>query len=635
MDYVTTNTTVLTTAGLNLIAQALSIYDSDLQLAVCNRPFRDMFDLPENLVTPGARFDETIQYLVESGEYGLVEDVGEFIHARVEQARAFQPHYMERTRSNGRTISVEGSPLPQGGWVTVYTDITATKQSEALLSARSEVLSDQLLEHSEELSATNRALAATITALEEAKHQLTEIEARTRLTTEMMPAHIAHVDANGIYTYSNRRLNSVIPGRPSNILGMPIAKALGQSVYGRIKPYLQDAYEGKPSVFEFTDKVSSRRIRVAFTPDEMRGVYILSMDVTEETQARVALQHTRRRELAAQMTSGLAHDFSNLLTIILGMQSKLGRMDLSTEANGLIEATLAAARRGGTLLGRIGDMTGHRAFRPTACDLNALLQDLETLAAPTLPAGLALHIRNDLNQDAPDVLLDAGMLQDSLLNLILNARDACGAKGEITLRVSTIDNIWIELQVSDTGPGFSEPALTHALDPFYTTKGSEGSGLGLPMVYDMTKLAGGDLRLNNEENGACVTLHLPYREAPAADGGLVLLVEDSDEIRAGVREMLTDMGHSVIEATSADEAIALAADLPDISLVLSDILIEGAGTGIDVVSRLAGTNIPCVLMTSLPPDNDLHRKALVVATVLRKPFGGDALAGLLTPKATE
>ncbi len=635
MDYVTTNTTVLTTAGLNLIAQALSIYDSDLQLAVCNRPFRDMFDLPENLVTPGARFDETIQYLVESGEYGLVEDVGEFIHARVEQARAFQPHYMERTRSNGRTISVEGSPLPQGGWVTVYTDITATKQSEALLSARSEVLSDQLLEHSEELSATNRALAATITALEEAKHQLTEIEARTRLTTEMMPAHIAHVDANGIYTYSNRRLNSVIPGRPSNILGMPIAKVLGQSVYGRIKPYLQDAYEGKPSVFEFTDKVSSRRIRVAFTPDEMRGVYILSMDVTEETQARVALQHTRRRELAAQMTSGLAHDFSNLLTIILGMQSKLGRMDLSTEANGLIEATLAAARRGGTLLGRIGDMTGHRAFRPTACDLNALLQDLETLAAPTLPAGLALHIRNDLNQDAPDVLLDAGMLQDSLLNLILNARDACGAKGEITLRVSTIDNIWIELQVSDTGPGFSEPALTHALDPFYTTKGSEGSGLGLPMVYDMTKLAGGDLRLNNEENGACVTLHLPYREAPAADGGLVLLVEDSDEIRAGVREMLTDMGHSVIEATSADEAIALAADLPDISLVLSDILIEGAGTGIDVVSRLAGTNIPCVLMTSLTPDNDLHRKALAVATVLRKPFGGDALAGLLTPKATE
>jgi CheY-like chemotaxis protein len=367
----------------------------------------------------------------------------------------------------------------------------------------------------------------------------------------------------------------------------------------------------------------------------MRGVYILSMDVTEETQARVALQHTRRRELAAQMTSGLAHDFSNLLTIILGMQSKLGRMDLSMEADGLIEATLAAARRGGTLLGRIGDMTGHRAFRPTACDLNALLQDLETLAAPTLPAGLALHIRNDLNQDAPDVLLDAGMLQDSLLNLILNARDACGAKGEITLRVSTIDNIWIELQVTDTGPGFSEPALTHALDPFYTTKGSEGSGLGLPMVYDMTKLAGGDLRLNNEENGACVTLHLPYREAPAADGGLVLLVEDSDEIRAGVREMLTDMGHSVIEATSADEAIALAADLPDISLVLSDILIEGAGTGIDVVSRLAGTNIPCVLMTSLPPDNDLHRKALAVATVLRKPFGGDALAGLLTPKATE
>ena len=100
---------------------------------------------------------------------------------------------MERTRANGRTISVEGSPLQQGGWVTVYTDITEIKAQEALLRGRSEELSEELLAHAERLAQTNRQLAATNAALEEAKRELTEMEARTRLVTEMMPAHIAHV----------------------------------------------------------------------------------------------------------------------------------------------------------------------------------------------------------------------------------------------------------------------------------------------------------------------------------------------------------------------------------------------------------------------------------------------------------
>ena len=150
----------------------------------------------------------------------------------------------------------------------------------------------------------------------------------------MMPAHIAHVDADGHYTYTNRRLSAVFPGRPSEILGMHISEALGEAAFERIEPHLLAAYKGSSPVFEFTESHGSRRIRVAFTPDQHGGVYILSMDVTEETQARVALQQARRREMAAQMTSGLAHDFSNLLTIILGMQGKLEKMGLGGEASG-------------------------------------------------------------------------------------------------------------------------------------------------------------------------------------------------------------------------------------------------------------------------------------------------------------
>ena len=235
----------MTQAGLNLIQQALSIYDRDLRLAVCNRRFQEMFSLPEALVTPGTPFEATIRFLVERGEYGAVPDPDAAVRTRVEQARAFQPHYMERTRANGRTISVEGSPLQQGGWVTVYTDITDIKAQEALLRGRSEELSEELLAHAERLAQTNRQLAATNAALEEAKRELTEMEARTRLVTEMMPAHIAHVGPDLIYSYSNRRLSSVMPGSLSDIVGRPVSEALGAGTFARIEPGLRKALGGE------------------------------------------------------------------------------------------------------------------------------------------------------------------------------------------------------------------------------------------------------------------------------------------------------------------------------------------------------------------------------------------------------
>ncbi|MGR3702006.1 MAG: PAS-domain containing protein [Paracoccaceae bacterium] len=627
------DTSAMTMAGLNLIQQALSIYDSELRLVVCNRPFREMFGLPPELTTPGAAFEDTIRFLASRGEYGAVEDLDAAVRVRVEQARAFAPHYMERLRPDGRSISVEGSPLPQGGWVTVYTDITRTKQQEALLRARSAELSDKVLSYAEELSATNRKLEATVTALEEAKRQLTETEARTRLTTEMMPAHISHVGPDRCYTFSNRKLGVVMPGRPANILGLPIRTALGETAYAAIQPHLDAAFLGNASVFEFNDEESSRRIRAAFTPDrapdgQINGVYILSMDVTEETQARSALQQTRRREMAAQLTSGMAHDFSNLLTIILGSQSRLQRMALPADARDLVTATLSAAHRGGALLNRIADITGAREWNPSPADLRAVLSDLETLAAPALPPGMTLTICNDMAHDA--LMLDTGMLQDSLLNLILNARDACGAAGQITLEVTSVQNTWVEFTVTDTGPGFSEAALDHALEPFFTTKGGEGTGLGLAMVYDMVKLAGGRVWIGNTEQGGQVRLRLPLRPTPLPLApGLVLLVEDSPDLRAGVRAMLRDQGHAVIEAASVEEALALLAQLPDISLILSDITLEGDATGIDLLDRLPAGHPPCLLMTSLPGDHPCHVAAIARVPVLTKPFTATGLHAFL------
>lgn len=624
----------LTRAGLNLIQQALSIFDRDLKLAVCNQRYQEMFSLPDRLVTPGAGFEDTIRYLLMRGEYGPQSDPEAAVRTRVETARAFQPHYMERQRATGRWISVEGAPLSQGGWVTVYTDITEIKLQEQLLRARSEELSGQLFAHAERLSLANRELAATNAALAEAKRELTEIEARTRLTTEMMPAHIAHVSRELVYTYSNRRLSTVMPGTPDNVVGLPASVALDADTFARIRPHMERALAGEAAVCEITHELSGRRIRVALTPDPGLadddgnttggGIYILSTDITEETQARAALMQTRRRELAAQLTSGLAHDFANLLTVILGLQGRLARLpDLPLEAAEIARATLAAARRGGTLLERIGAISGHRELRAERTDLALLLADLRTMARPSLPAATRLEI--ELEPGLGPVLHDPGALQDSLLNLILNARDAIGpGGGTIRLSVRRRRDTWLEVTVADTGPGFSADALRHATDPFFTTKGGDGSGLGLTMVYDHASMAGGSVRLENRpEGGAQVTLRLPLKPALTRSGPrLVLLVEDDPDIRAHTRAMLCDLGHNVVEAQGAAEARQLAG-LEGLGLILSDIRLSGGETGLDLAQALRPV-LPGMrfgLMTSLPPADPLHARAARDFPVLRKPFG--------------
>jgi signal transduction histidine kinase/CheY-like chemotaxis protein len=449
----------------------------------------------------------------------------------------------------------------------------------------------------------------------------------------MMPAHIAHVTANETYSYTNRRLGTIMPGRPTNIIGLHMADVLGSQAYSAVKPYVDGAFEGRSGVFEFTDALSSRRIRTALTPDGAGGCYIMSMDVTEETQTRAALAQSRRRQLAAQVTSGMAHDFSNLLTIILGTQSQLERIDLDDDARGLIQATISAARRGGELLNGLANMTADRQPAPVATDLSAFLGELALLARPTLGADVQLDIADETA--GARLMLDVAMLQDSLLNLVLNARDAVAGKGHVSITARNAQDTWLELTVRDDGPGFTDTALSHALDPFFTTKGDAGSGLGLSTVYDITQSVGGRMKIGNARGGGgVITLHLPWRPAPASTApGLALLVEDSPDLRQAVRGMLRQEGYTVIEAASVEEARTLVAQVPGLTLILSDITLEGTLTGIDLFDSLPPDAPPCYMMTSLRPDHPLHAEAAQRTPVLRKPFDPKTLTHLLASGA--
>ena len=286
------DTSVMLRSGLNLIQQGLSIYSNDLRLILGNRQFKTMFGLPDHLVEPGASFSDTIRFVAENGDYGDVGDIDAFVKAREKQALAFEQHYVERQRANGRWVSVEGGPLRQGGWVTVYTDITNVKNQEEMLRSQSDELSGKLFDRSEELARTNRALEATITQLHETQQHLEAAEARIRLAAETTPAHIARMDPQERYTYSNQRLPMAPANGVTDIVGHKARDVLGAEVYANIAPGLHSALAGEAKVVEFTESQKGRQIRVAFTPDtnaadDVTGVYVLSMDVTQSQHGKI------------------------------------------------------------------------------------------------------------------------------------------------------------------------------------------------------------------------------------------------------------------------------------------------------------------------------------------------------------
>ncbi|MFT6228602.1 MAG: PAS domain S-box-containing protein [Paracoccaceae bacterium] len=676
-------------AGFNLIQQALTIFDADLRLVGWNARFTEMFELPDTLVFRGADFADIIRYLVERGEYGP-GPVEKRVAERVERARAFEDHYFERDRPNGMTVSIEGHPLARGGWVAVYTDISAHRRQERLLRARSEDLSEQLLQHSADLARANRELAAANAALSETQRALIRSEARARLATEATPAHIAYVDRDLVYRYSNRRLDDVLGADRGVVIGRRMDEVLGEEIFAAIEPSIETAFEGRSARCEIRHHRSDgteAAARVAFTPvfedtgrntgggwtigssdpqqadgRRVRGLYLLSLDVTEERRAAEAVTQSKKMQAAAQLTRGLAHDFSNLLTVILGMQGRiLSDPALPPIAREAAEATRAAARRGAALIERLSNASERRELKSTRVDPGALLAGLAELTAPSLPEGVRLTTQ--IAPDLPCAWLDAGQLQDAVLNLLLNARDAVASgprgRGLITLSATTqideAERAILAITVSDDGPGFEDGARERAVEPFFTTKGHGGSGLGLSMVYGFATASGGSLLIDGATGaGASVSLRLPSGPPPdRADGdpgpalsrptigpapeGIALVADDAPELRAVLRGALTDAGWPVLEAASGAEALDLARRIEDIRLVISDIDMGAGPTGVDVASALAlaRPDLRVLLTTGLHAGAPERQRASAAGhPVLPKPFTAEDLrAALLVLRA--
>lgn len=617
-------------SGLNLISQAISIHDQDLKLVHANDRFQDMFAIPDALMVQGTDFADTLFHVAAHGEYGQIDDIDAFVQDKVALARKFEPHYFERSRANGTSISVDGCPLHEGGWITVYTDITEIKRQEERTRSHAESLSEELLDRSAKLSATNRELTATVRALEVARQELQSSRERLDLINRMTPAHIAHVDANGTYTHSNGRLSRILPETDQDVLGRKMRDVLGAHVWSHVAPQFDQALEGKENVSEFRDDQSGRYVRLAMTPEikpggsDVQGIYILSTDVTEEVTARNALTYARRRELATQLTSAMAHDFSNLLTIIMGQQARLEHIQgVDPQVLDISETIKSAARRGADLVGRLNSVSPQMGVDPSTVNLAPFLNAFLPLAQAALPDDVICTLTNDLPDER--LIFDAGFAQDALLNLVINAGEACGQKGKIDIHICKTPDNQLQIQVRDDGPGFEPGALDQAINPFFSTKdGKVGRGLGLTSAYDFAKSSGGILKVGNQPgSGAIVTMRIPYLIPAPNEQGLVLLVDDDDEVRKTVRVYLRACGHDVIEAASVTEAHQLMA-IDGLDMIVTDLDIGKTGTGLDV-AKGAPVDVPVLIITGLPVGSALRQAAQAAHVVLSKPFGFEDL----------
>ncbi|MGJ5032088.1 PAS domain-containing protein [Bradyrhizobium sp. HKCCYLS2038] len=329
--------------------------------------------------------------------------------------------------------------------------------------------------------------------------------------------------------------------------------------------------------------------------------YAVGRDVTREREQDEALRQSRKMEAMGQLTGGVAHDFNNLLTPIVGALDMLQRRGIGGEREQrLIAGAVQSAERAKTLVQRLLAFARRQPLQPVAVDLGQLVAGMGELVAST--TGPQIKVVVDAEPDLPAAKADPNQLEMAVLNLAVNARDAMPLGGtlRISVRAATVgrqhrSNLrpgsYLHLSVADTGSGMDELTLSRAIEPFFSTKGiGKGTGLGLSMVHGLATQLGGALTINSTPGiGTNVELWLPQgnarAEAPSAldreprlaawRRGTVLLVDDEDIVRFSTAEMLIELGHEVVEAGSAEEALRLLNGglLPDV--VVTDHLMPG------------------------------------------------------------
>jgi PAS domain S-box-containing protein len=340
------------------------------------------------------------------------------------------------------------------------------------------------------------------------------------------------------------------------------------------------------------------------------GFAKVTRDLTERRAMEDQLRQMQKMEAIGQLTGGIAHDFNNMLQVIEGnietLQRRIGHED--PHAQRLMTAALHGAERASTLTHRLLAYSRRQPLDPKPLDLNRLIIGMSDLLTRTL--GERIKIESVLSGGLWHVLADSNQVENAVLNLAVNARDAMPDGGKLTIETANthLDEAYahahaevtaghyVMLAVSDTGIGMTADVIEKAFEPFFTTKKlGEGTGLGLSQVYGFVKQSGGHIKIYSEPgDGTTVRIYFPRAPLPASTGEphptptqipdlggreTILLVEDDSDVRAYTTEILRELGYRVLEAHEGDTALGFLASEPEIKLLFTDIGLPGPFNG--------------------------------------------------------
>ena len=399
---------------------------------------------------------------------------------------------------------------------------------------------------------------------------------------------------------------------------------------------------------------------------ELIGFAKITRDMTELHEAQLELERSRqalfqaqKMEAVGQLTGGLAHDFNNLLTGVTGsldlMRRRLDQGRIN-ELERYITAAQGAASRAAALTHRLLAFSRRQTLEPKAVDANKLVAGMEDLVRRTVGPGIV--VQTELSAELWPCYCDPNQLENAILNLCINGRDAMGEGGRLIIETGNalIDEAaggdrdmppgeYVAVAVSDTGRGISPELLSRVFEPFFTTKAAgKGTGLGLSMIYGFAKQSGGQIRIHSEVGaGTSVRIYLPRhrgdaqaeqpadRQArpPAGRGETVLIVDDEPTIRMLVSDTLAELGYQAIEAADAATGLKLLESDIAIDLLITDVGLPGGMNGKQMadVARLRRPDLKVMFITGYTENAAISNRRLERGMhVLSKPFAMEKLA---------
>ncbi|WP_269714112.1 hybrid sensor histidine kinase/response regulator [Caulobacter sp. NIBR2454] len=372
--------------------------------------------------------------------------------------------------------------------------------------------------------------------------------------------------------------------------------------------------------------------------------------LAERDAAQAALIQSQKLEAVGQLTGGVAHDFNNLLTVVIGaLDIVLKNPEDVRRRDRLLDAAMSAARRGERLTQQLLAFSRRQPLRPEVLHADALITELEPLLRRAI--GDAVSLELNLAAEACAARIDASQFEAALLNMAVNARDAAPS-GHIVIGTECIDapptsdlpdGKYLKVYVRDDGEGMDSETAARVFEPFFTTKPvGKGTGLGLSQVYGFAKQSDGAALIDSVPGqGATVSLLLPVvsdpvdkpetppaPEAPPVSTSItILLVEDDEDVGELVETMLMELGHRVLRADQVEAALKIAGSDPSIGLVLTDVIMPGGSSGVDLAKALARLRpgLP-VMLSSGYTGEELALAEAAPWPLLRKPFTLDGLA---------